>query len=91
MKKHLQWLSLCMAVLLTALSVPACTKTETETETETIVQAEAPTYLTNIFRGTEIQISDENVYLGDPIEVSADDIVFKATKRVEHGEWGDED
>lgn len=93
MKKHLQWLSLSMAVLLTALSVPACTKTETETETETetIVQAEAPAYLTNIYRGTEIQKSDENVYLGDPIEVSADDIVFKATKRVEHGEWGDED
>ena len=78
--------SLCMAAVL-ALSITGCRKTETETEMPHI---EGHTYLTNIYRGTDI-LTDDGIYLGNPVEVSADNIVFKATKRVEHGEWGDED
>ena len=78
-------LSLCMAAVL-ALSFAGCRKTETETETPHI---EGHTYLTNIYRGTDI-LMDDDMYLGNPVEVSVDNIVFKATKRIEHGEWDDE-
>lgn len=86
-------LSLCMAVMLLALPITGCGKTTVrgETESETIPQAQTPTYLTNIYRGTPIRITDENTSLGDLIEVTADDIVFRANKRIEHGAWGDED
>ena len=86
-------LSLCMAVMLLALPITGCGNTTVrgETESETIPQAQTPTYLTNIYRGTPIRITDENTSLGDLIEVTADDIVFRANKRIEHGAWGDED
>ena len=86
-------LSLCMAAMLLALPITGCGKTTVrgETESETIPQAQTPTYLTNIYRGTPIRITDENTSLGDLIEVTADDIVFRANKRIEHGAWGDED
>ena len=84
-------LALGMAAILFALSITGCKKTGTEVETETIPQAETPTYLTNIYSGTEITPPGENIYLGDVVSVDADNIVFHATRREVHGEWGDED
>lgn len=80
-----------MAVIHLVLPMTGCSKTDPAPESDIPPTAEAPMYLTHVYRGTEITLSEENTYLGDLIEITTDDIVFCANKRIEHGAWGDED